>query len=322
VSDYAPDAFNTFFGVSRGLEFDEIIAIRDYLKAAWRAQYGQAPSTLSADLEILEDLFHSHMLAKRLRGAAEELSVIHGRRPALPEAVFIAIDDQRGFVTPEGRILLDHLEGGDQFTERVLTRDSLLLAYARAADFYGTSQRQWMRKQLVGKDVRPGTLGFAMFLLVNNSVGVSHAFLLPSSPEEEEALARRVLPIVSVFSTSVGGSPVSPRESERLRSNWIITETKRQLGQYVSRTEGRTVKFWIEEARETDLIDEIGRQLAKRKDLNSVDIGNAVEASLTAYNLSRPMLASWGLSYERSAHTRRVFTELSRAYTNALKYKA
>lgn len=320
MSDYAPDAFNTFFGVSRGLEFDEIIAIRDYLKAAWRAQYGQAPSTLSADLEVLGDLFHSHMLAKRLRSAAEELSVIRGRRPALPEAVFVAIDDQRGFVTPEGRILLDHLESEDG--ELVLTRDSLLLAYARAADFYGTSQRQWMRKQLTGKDVRPGTLGFAVFLLMNNSVGVSHAFLLPSSPEEEEALARRVLPVVSVFSTSVGGSPVSPRESERLRSNWIITETKRQLGQYVSRTEGRTVQFWIEDAHETDLIDEIGRQLARRKGVSSVDVETAMEASLAAYNLSRPMLASWGLSYERSAHTRRVFNELIRAFTNALKYKA
>lgn len=317
MSQYLPGALNTLFGVSRGLEPEENFAIQEYLRAAWRAQFGSEPSTLSADLEILEDLFGPHIQAKRVRNAAEELGFIHAVRPPLPESIFLPVDEHRGFVTPEGRIVLDQLERIDRAGERVLSRDSVLTGYALAADFYGASQRQWMRKQIAGGDVRPTTLGFAIFLLINNSVGIFHALLLPSSPEEEAALARCVLPVVSKFSTSVGGNAVSQRESERLRSNWIVTETKRQLGQYVSRADGRIIKYWIEEGTESDLIAEIGRQLARRKDLAPSIVHSALENCLSAYDLSRPMLASWGLSFERSGHTRNVFNELMHSYMRA-----
>ena len=231
-----PALRSTLFGVSRGLESDERRAIRSYLRAAWRAQYGRMPSTLSVDLQVLEGLFRSHVQAKRLRDAAEDLEIIATRRPILPEAVFVPVDDYRGFVTPEGRVLLDELEKAEQAqsSTHIINRETLLDSYALIADFYGESHRTWMRKELTGGDVRPATLGFAIFLLINNSIGSKRALLLPWALEEEEMLAGRILPILSEFSVSVGGSPVKRRETERLRSNWIITETKRQLGPYIS----------------------------------------------------------------------------------------
>jgi hypothetical protein len=207
-----PALANTLFGVSRGLEPDERAAICAYLRAAWRAQHGRVPSTLSVDLETLGDLFRSHVQAKRLRGAAEQLDAVVESRPPLPEAVLVPVDDQRGFVTPEGRVLLDQLERSEQSGDQVITRDSVLTACALIADFYGSHQRRWMRKELTGGDVRPATLGFAVFLLINNSVGFDRALLLPSSPNDEAMLAGRVLPVVNIFSTSVGGSSVKPRE--------------------------------------------------------------------------------------------------------------
>ena len=46
----------------------------------------------------------------------------------------------------------------------------------------------------------------------------------------------------------------------------MITEAKRQMGRYISRADDdRIVKFWIEAERESDLIRELGRQLARRK---------------------------------------------------------
>ena len=90
MSDPSTTLAYTLFGMSRGLEPDERDAIRTYLRAAWRAQYGRPPSTLSVDLHALADLFRSHVQAKRLRAAAEELSAITLRRPLLPEAVFRA----------------------------------------------------------------------------------------------------------------------------------------------------------------------------------------------------------------------------------------
>lgn len=315
-----PDATarSTLFGVSRGLELEERYAIGTYLRAAWRAQYGRPPSTLSADLEALKDLFRSHVLAKRLRDAAEDLRVIAERRPLLPEAVFVAVDDERGFVTPEGRVLLDELEKAEQSSAHIINRDTLIHAYALVADFYGSSHRQWMRKELIGGNLRPATLGFAIFLLINNSLGSNRALLLPSSIEEEHMLANQILPVVSEFSISIGASPVRQRETERLRSNWIITETKRQLGPYIARVDdGRTVKFWIEEEREDSLIDELGRQLARRRLISASVLQAALDNMLAKYDVVRPMLASWGLAHERVGHSAKVFGELIKAFTRS-----
>lgn len=318
MNDSSSTLAHTLFGVSRGLEPEEQAAIVNYLDAAWRAQYGRSPSTLSVDLESLADLFRSHVQAKRLRAAAEQLGAIHERRPLLPEAVFVPVDDQRGFVTPEGRVLLDALERNDEPDVRILTRDELLTASALVADFYGSRQRQWMRKELTGGDVRPGTLGFAIFLLVNNSVGAERALLLPSSQKEEEALAGRVLPVINAFATAIGGSPVRPRERERLRSNWIITEAKRQMGRYVARDDdGRNVRFWVEADRESGLVDELGRQLVRRKGLSIELLTEAFDQTLAEYDRARPMLTSWGLAHERASHTRAVQNALATAYTRA-----
>lgn len=309
---------HTLFGVSRGLDADERESIADYLRAAWRAQYGRSVSTLSVDLETLGDLFRSHVQAKRLRAAAEGLSPISERRPLLPEAIFVAVDEQRGFVTPEGRVLLDELERASAGEGLILSRDSLLGASAVIADFYGTRQRQWMRKELTGGDVRPGTFGFLVFLLVNNSVGKDRSLLLPSAQSDEEALAGRILPVINAFTTGVGGSPVKPRERERLRSNWIITEAKRQMGSLVDRAdEDRAVRYWVEPRQEQALIDELGRQLAGRKGLTLEALENALDLTMEAYDAARPSLTSWGLAHERTNHTRQVREALLTAFTRA-----
>jgi hypothetical protein len=318
VNDHFSPHASTFFGVSRGLEPDERAAIRLYLEAAWRAQYGRQPSSLSADLESLEELFRSHVQAKRLRDAAESLGIIAARRPLLPEGIFVAVDDQRGFVTPEGRVLLDHLMYDGQDDDQVITRDTLLNAYALVADFYGRSQRRWMRKELTGGDIRPATAGFALFLLINNSVGRNRALLLPFSQNDEALLAKRVLPIVSVFSTSVGGSPVQPKERERLRSNWIVTEARRQMNRFIARADDEVgSKLWIEGNRENDLVKELGQQLARRKSITFSGLREALQRTLLEYEAARPMLASWGLAHERAGHTERVFDGLLDAYSRA-----
>ena len=165
-----PAARSTLFGVSRGLERrNEQRSVCTYVRPGLRSMAVCRLLCLT-DLETLKGLFRSHVLAKRLRDAAEDLHVIAERRPILPEAVFVAVDEDRGFVTPEGRVLLDELDRAEQSSAHIINRDTLLDAYALIADFYGDSHRRWMRKELAGGDLRPATLGFAIFLLINNSV--------------------------------------------------------------------------------------------------------------------------------------------------------
>lgn len=320
MSDFLSRISQTLFGVSRGLDMAEQAEIRDYLKAAWRAQYGRPPATLSVDLETLSDLFRSHVQAKRVRDAAEDLRAIGMRRPILPEIVFLPIDDLRGFVTPEGRVLLEQLEARNADDSRIMTREDLLFSYAVIAEFYGDSQRRWMKKEIAGGNVRPGSLGFAVFLLINNSVGPNRSLVLPSSQKDEEALAKTVLPVVSAFIVAIGSGPVAPRESERLRSNWLVTETKRQLPRFISRNDdGSAVRYWINPESESDLLDELGVRLAARKGVTYDTLLEAFDVTLRRYELARPMLASWDLAYERSAHTHQVIDGVMRAYTRSVR---
>ena len=313
--DSASDFSQTIFGVSRALEETEFDVLKTFLENAWRAQFGRPPSTLSVDLEELSNLYRSHVQAKRVRDAAEDLGTVAGGRPVLPAAIFVPVDESRGFVTPEGRVLLELLERVSDGSIHVVTKDSMLAAYAMIAEFYGGDQRRWMRKEVAGGNVRPASIGFAVFLLINNSISESRALLLPSSQRDEEALARTILPVVSEFSVRIGGSPVKARESERLRSNWIVTETKRQLPRFVSRSDEQSVvRYWIESASEPELVKELGQLIARRRSLDIVMLQDALERSLEAYELARPMLASWDLSHERAGHTREVFSGITDAY--------
>jgi hypothetical protein len=318
VSDDLPQLEQTLFGVSRGLENSEVVTIRDYLLAAWRAQYGRAPSTLSVDLDLLTDLFRSHVQAKRLREAAEDLAPIPVPRPHLPESIFVPVDESRGFVTPEGRVLLDQLSREELDGGKILTRDSLVTAYATVADFYGRDHRRWMKKEITGGDVRPATIGFAVFLLLNNSTGPDRCLYLPSSPRDEGALAKTILPVVSEFSKGIGGSPVPRRESERLRSNWIVTEAPRQLSRFVSRSDDRNAaRIWIVSGAEIGLIEELGRLLSKRRGLTLDSLRSALDDTFRAYELARPMLASWDLAHERPSHSIEVIEAILGAYVRA-----
>ena len=176
-----------------------------------------------------------------------------------------------------------------------------------------------MHKELSGGNLRPGTLGFILFLLINNSISQPNSLLLPSSQSEEAALAGRILPVINAFVVGVGGSPAKPRESERLRSNWIITEAKRQIGSDIVRLDqDKTVRFWIEGDRETSVVDELGQQLAKRKGLTVDSLEHAFDRTVEAYNEARPMLTSWGLAHERAAHTRQVREALLTSYAKAV----
>jgi hypothetical protein len=310
----------TFFGVSRGLDRTERDAIVNYLREAWYAQYNQSPSTLSVDLEILSSIFRSHVQAKRLRDAAENLSPIVIRRPLLPEAVFVAVDDRRGFVTPEGRVLLEYIQTGNVATSKVISRDDMVQAYAVIAEFYGSNHRRWMRKELAGGDVRPGTIGFVVFLLINNSVGKDRALYLPTAQADEEALAKTILPCVNVFTVGIGGGEIKQRESGRLRSNWIVTESNRQMPRYISRLdEQRGVKYWIEPNTEQELIDELGAHIARRKMVSGRILDEALQAARSEYETARPMLASWGLSHERAGHTRQVMDRLLTSYHRSVR---
>jgi hypothetical protein len=311
-----PTAFGlpqTIFGVSRGLEYDEIRDLVFFFRRAWQAQYGREPSTLTADLERLADVFRSHASPKRLRAAATRLKPVQGRPAHLSPDVFIPVDELRGFVTPEGRVLLEHLSDMMESEEALLSRDAVLHAYATVGQLYGEWQRDWITRQLTGAGLRPGTYGFVVTLLINGSVGQERALRLPADQALESELATKVMDVANTFAVGIGGSPTKGREMGRLRSNWVVTEASRQLYGKIMRPEtdrSCDAYIWIDASKEFELVDELGARLAERKGLDSLELEEALEATRRAYRLARPALVSWGLCHERTSHTDTVVNRL------------
>jgi hypothetical protein len=305
----------TLFGVPRGLDAEELAELEDFLRAAWQAQYGKSPSTLTADLDRMRDVFKAGASAKRIRELVSDLRKLPRRPSNIAGDVFVAVDDHRGLVTPEGRVLLEELVHMRTAAEQVLTRDALLRAYALVADVYGRWQREWLSRQLGTTSLRPGTYGVVLFLLLNGSTSRETALRLPADDEQERALARTVLPVIGAFASRLGGKEISERESARLRSNWRVTEARRHLFQRVKAADEDGDAFmWIDDEEAT--LKLLADRLAARRDLDLDTLHDALQAAAESYTTARPTLASWAVAHDRINHTQHVLSRLESLFVD------
>lgn len=306
--------------MSRGLERTEVQELLTFLRAAWEAQYSRSPSTLAADLELLSAIFRKDAQGRRVRDAASELAPTRARRPIMSDEIFVSVDPHRGFVTPEGRVLMDELERLFDSGENLISRDRVLELVSLVAEFYGDSTRAWMTKELTGGDLRPSTHGFVVLLLLNGSVDEDHALELPGNASQEAQLAATLVPVIDAFAVAIGGKALTVRESSRLRSNWAITEASRQLYGFVRSAEGtdKSLRLFIESTREAELVSLLGATLARRKGLTSSVLRGALNDTLAAYSLARPALVSWGMCHERSTHSAKVVADLQDSFDRSL----
>lgn len=299
----------TLFGVPRGLDLDELTELEDFLRDAWIAQYGQPPSTLSADFERLRELFKTGASGKRLREAIAALPRLSRRPASVSEDVFFAVGEHRGLVTPEGRALLEQLGMIRESGERVLTRDAMLQASATVSAAYGSWQRAWLTQQLGRASLRPGTYGVVLLLLLNGSLTRETALRLPSAADQERALAQVLIPVIDAFATRLGGHEASAREAERLRSNWRLTEARRHLYEQVRVEDDHGDAFvWVADEEKT--VDLLAERLAARRDLDLETLHMALAGASDAYSEARPKLATWGVAHDRTNHTRHVLARI------------
>jgi hypothetical protein len=130
-------------------------------------------------------------------------------------------------------------------------------------------------------------------------------------------MASKFMDVVDAFATGIGGSPITGRERERLRSNWIVTEASRQLYGKVVRPDADRAEdayIWIEADRELELIAELGERLAERKGLTPESLEKALDDTLVMFRSVRPSLVAWGLCFERPSHTDSVTSRLLDAF--------
>ena len=287
------------------MDQDELADLEDFLRSAWKAQFGRPPATLTGDLDRLKDLFKTGASAKRLRESVNGLPKVTPPRLEVPEAVFISIEERRGLVTPEGRILLEELVRIREEGSQVLSREAVVRATSIAARTYGTWQREWLTQRVSGTGLRPGTYGFVLLLLINGSTTADRGLRVPVEGDRERQLAESIAPVIDAFAEAMGGKPMNKTEASRLRSNWRVTEARRHLFGRVMREERETdAIFWIND--EDATLDALGERLARREGLSLEQLDSALQAVVKAYELARPALSALGAAHDRRAHTDHV----------------
>lgn len=291
-------AGSSLFGTYNELSREQRLRTVDFLHEAWRLQFARPLGSFSVDLEALAPFYAPTLTAKRLRSLADALPASRIRRPVLSGNLFIPIGDDRGFVTPEGRLLLEvTAPSGD-----VNALDERMLG--ALIDFYATPRRDWIARTFVGGDLRPATIGFVLFLLLNGSISDVRALRIPDSLEDEARLARAIIPVVNAFVEAVGAKPLSGRELTRLRSNWAVSEARAQLPGFVrSEDVDHARLIYIVEGQEANIINTLASALGRRRGFSLAALDSALEALARAYDHSRPLLLNWGLSWasDRSA---------------------
>jgi hypothetical protein len=306
---------STLFGLSRVIEPGPRAELRTFLGAAWEVQHRKLPGDLEADLAGLQGVFRPDASGAALRDAAAALEPIGVARPEpLADALFIAVDDERGFVTAEGRLVLDILDSYPPGRLSVSDSD-MMRAGLTLARFYGDAVRNRVAKTVGRPDLRPLSFAFALLLLVNGSIGEERALRTPSSRDEERRLMQAMAHALDSFSTGIRGASLSPREAQRMEGNWVLTEVPRQLPTLAARTKAG---FWIRPAAADTAGRRLGELLGRRKNApTEADLEGALGALEAAYRSARPALAALNMAHDRPHRTERVFKDVITGFHEA-----
>ena len=282
-----------------------------YLERAWQLEHDSTPVDFEEDLERLRTVFQSHVTGTRVREHTKTLPRNPLPRPFIPDIFFLSVDADRGMVTPEGRALIDvaHVAPEDRAGRAAMLSNSVAL-------FYGDSLRTWMAKSIETGLVPLPSVGFAIFLLINGSLGEERAMRFPNQKDEEDALASVIMNVASTFSTTLNGPAIKPKERAQLRTSWVISQAVRHLGRSITRgPDQRTgvATIWIDEDRITPLLEDIARAIHARK-AEPAEVEAAFDAAIDEYDRGRVLLGAWGISYERRRQTQQLRDGLLEAY--------
>jgi hypothetical protein len=291
----------TLFGVSTRLDPVTRQWWIRLLTKNWQALMGRPPHLLEVDLTDMAPLFANGASIQNLKARIYALPEADAQTQQLPQEVLLIVDGC-ALVTPEGRILLDVLLNLQRTGEGEINVDRQLHALATATALRSGWHARWLQNQFESSISAP-VLGAALFLLINGSVGESHALLMPSDSERDRELGAVVMPLIADFSKALGGN--EPAADSGIRQHWVFTQLSRLLGRDVAREKARNgTATFIRIGRERNLLDELSLRLERTVDANRRY--TAITAFIQDYRRVRGPLAALGQMHEDPTMTRRI----------------
>ncbi|MBQ1035368.1 hypothetical protein [Micromonospora sp. C81] len=318
------------FGAPAVLAESEAKALLAGLSQLWRLTYGEVPSRIDADLDACRRFFDPLARGQSLR---ERLSHLPKTPPSLRRSLNglgppLIIDggDDALLIGLEGRLLIEILE------EQIDLNDDLIIvspgriaaAEHRALEFY----RSWGLAKLTqvidlrsgrGKEVMQAiAVGVVLALLVNRSDSPERAVIQPdpTSPERD-VIDSAVFAAAERFAQVVTGSDGRSAGEHRLKGGYGLSEARRRLAPklVVARKSGR-VLLYIPTAHRQEVVDFVGRDLARRPSLTEEKLALAFDQLAVAFRAKAGNLAHHSMIFERPADTRDLRTGLLASFSS------
>jgi len=333
ISRRSATSGRSLFGVPAVLASSEATSLMRDLTQLWRLTYEKSPADLTDDLrecrKFFDPLTRGQTLRDRLSGLPPTpQNLMHTLRP-LGSPLVLEAGEETLIVGVEGRLLLSLLSEGDMAEGfLVLSPESVADAEHRALDSY----REWSQGRLSqvidlrtgrGREVMQGiAVGLTIALLVNRSDAPERALKQWSHASPDGVrVDRAIYQGAERFAEAISGGRGNRSSGEqRLKGGYALTEARRRLAhriEVVRGTRGTAALVYIPGEYRGEVIEYLGRDLARRQSLTEAALASAFDRLVVAFRSGTAELSHRSIAFERPADTRTLRADLIGAFERA-----
>ena len=317
------------FGIPAVLVSSEVHALTRGLSELWAAAYGQPLGSLTTDIELcrryFDPLSRGNSIRERLAQLGPASAVVRRDLAQYGEPLVMRVDDTTMLVGVEARLVLDLLRNAEG-DHAVLSTSDINVAQGMALEFYRGLSTARLRQTL---DLRAGrgrevmqaiSVGLTVALLINRSDSRSRA-ISQRDPESVDGadVDTAIFAGAERFADVIAGSRGSRRavSEQKLKSGYALTEAKRRLAHrlVIERMKAkRHSLIFIPAEYRSEVVDYLGRDLARRAGLTADTLGVAFDQLLHAFQGEASKLAHRSMVFDRPGDTRRLRADLLEAF--------
>ena len=307
----------TFFGVPLLLEAPDATRLRSELTALWHTLAGRPPSSLSDDLGELAKWWHPKLRGATLRELVAALPSVPDApvSPFLNDRLWAQIDDQRGIISVEGRVLLAVLGEAETIGESsvVISSAQLSGSLETVASTYAAWSNYRLRDVVAllggaGPPMMPQVLALLVLLLVNRSTTRSRGISQRRDSNGLQEVDAAIQQALMAFADTI--KPTARRRDPAhfsLYGGYLASEASRRLGSDLVRD---SEKIHIADGREAAVLDLVARDLARRPEVDEARFEEAFDVLVDMLRGPVGRLALHGSAHEQPRHTAEVRSQL------------
>lgn len=286
------------------------------LAELWNRQMGREPVGLRDDLDALRTFFDPLATGDRLRRLLATLQPAPPVRARLLREPLVLQGGDEILITLEGRLALEVIRElllSNSNDPLMIDPETVCIGEREVAERY----RKWSTRRLQdvlllkageAEALRPSSIAWLLFLLVNGSRSPETAIKRPLSHSDEEKLDQSIRRIISSFANALTSGSRDDRHFS-IYQGYALTEARRRLPGVLGAKDP-----YIAQGREDQVLDLIVLELSRPQRSPSVEqVMNAFDQLVEVYRKERPSLALLGLAHEKRTVTRQIRQRLEEA---------